>query len=133
MRREPLCPGGHLPALLAGTRALPGDNPPGFIDDSNDGSGRFDICLADVYLFTEPLAGSLGDVWRRGLARVCELVALTCTGDGTAIPWGRSTGALGVAMTIELASIGLACGLFDAATAAAWRQRLGEACRQPPD
>ena len=86
--------------------------PTGWVDDSFDASGQYDIYTPDVYLFAEPLAPALGDAWPDGLRRV-----LADVGDlalpGGAVVWGRSTGALGLAMTIELAGVGVGRGLVD--------------------
>ena len=124
-------PSAHLAALVDGTHALLASNPLGFIDDSNDGSSRFDIYLADVYLFTEPLADRLGDLWRRGLAAAGDLVLQTMTRDGTSIPWGRSTGALGVVLSVELAALNLGRGLANA-DVPRWGDALLRACRSLP-
>ncbi|HIF91868.1 MAG TPA: glycosyltransferase family 1 protein [Myxococcales bacterium] len=84
----------------------------GWIDDSNEARGQFDIYTPDIFLFAEPLAERLGKVWEDGLRKVLgdvDSLALP----GGAIVWGRSVGALGIAMTIELAAIGTARGLVD--------------------
>ena len=100
--------------LVERARALFHDGEPaGFIDDSHDGDGRFDIYSADVHLFAEPLAGQLGDRWRGGLRNVLRLVEHVAARNGAAITWGRSTGALSVCMTIELGALGISNGLVD--------------------
>lgn len=101
----------QLAELLTGTRNLLSANPLGYIDDSNVGEGRYDIYSADIYLFTEPFADVLGDIWLSGFRNVLRLVEHTLTSDGTAIPWGRSTGALGLCITIELGGMSLGRGL----------------------
>ncbi len=101
-------PNDQLGDLIAGTRDLLSANPLGFIDDSNDGAGRYDIYSADIYLFTEPFSDSLGEIWQQGFRNVLDLVEHTLTSDGTAIPWGRSTGALGLCITIETGALALA-------------------------
>ena len=101
-------------ALVERARALFHDGePPGFIDDSHDGEGRFDIYSADVHLFAEPLADQLGDRWRVGLRNVLRLVEHVAARNGAAFTWGRSTGALSVCMTIELGALGVSHGLVD--------------------
>jgi hypothetical protein len=101
-------------ALVERARALFHDGgPPGFIDDSHDGEGRFDIYSADAHLFAEPLADHLGDRWRAGLRNVLRLVEHVAARNGAAITWGRSTGALSVCMTIELGALGVASGFVD--------------------
>ena len=82
----------------------------GWIDDSNDGRGQFDIYTADMFLFAEPMADDLGDVWTDGFRRVVADVAHLAM-PGGAVVWGRSVGALGIAMTIELGAVSIARGL----------------------
>jgi len=81
------------------------DAPSGLLDDSQSGIGRYDIYSADTYLFTEPLADRMGPVWEHGARSALDLVERVATTDGTAIAWGRSTGALGVCLTVELAAL----------------------------
>ncbi|MFA9563995.1 MAG: hypothetical protein ACERLM_04720, partial [Acidimicrobiales bacterium] len=79
----------------------------GWIDDGMGAWVQYDIYTPDVYLFAEPLRDDIGEPWRRGLQRVlADLDDLAQPGG--AVVWGRSIGALGLAMTIELA--GLAVG-----------------------
>lgn len=93
---------------LAGRAAARlGENASGFLDDSQSGIGRYDIYSADSYLFTEPLADRMGTVWERGARSALGLVERVVTTDGTAISWGRSTGALGTCLTIELGALAL--------------------------
>ncbi len=100
----------RLDDLIGRVRAVLGGNPSGALDDSNDGIGRYDIYSADVWLFTEPLAAELGSLWDDGFARALELVLAVGRRDGTAVAWGRSSGDLGVALTLELATLALASG-----------------------
>ncbi len=96
--------------LLERSRELIEQAEAGWIDDSNEKRGQFDIYTPDVFLFAEPLAERIGDAWTNGLRRV-----LADIGDlaipGGAIVWGRSIGALGMAMTVELGALGTARGL----------------------
>ena len=87
----------------------------GFLDDSRSNIGRYDIYTADIYLFTEPMAPLLGPIWRDGALRALELVEQVVTTDGTAVPWGRSTGALAACLTAELAGLALHERLSDRA------------------
>lgn len=80
------------------------------LDDSNDRVGRYDIYTADVWLFTEPLASRLGPVWQEGFAGALDLVRAVGSRDGSAVPWGRSTGHLAAALTLELAALALSEG-----------------------
>ena len=58
-----------LDRLVVRLRDLLTQNPLHTLDDSNDGSGRYDIYTADIWLFCEPLAPRLGEVWATGRAR----------------------------------------------------------------
>lgn len=89
-------------------------SPTGYLDDSQTGIGRYDIYTADVYLFTLPLEPFLGERWRRGVSAALDLVERVGATDGSAITWGRSTGALSCCLTIELAALGIGRDLVDA-------------------
>ena len=95
--------------LVERTVAMLAANPGGYLDDSHTGIGRYDIYSADVYLFTEPVASRLGDVWSHGARVALDLVARVGATNGAGITWGRSIGALATCLTIELT--GLAAGL----------------------
>ncbi len=97
----------RLDGLVERVRGVVGANPLGALDDSNDGIGRYDIYTADVWLFTEPLADRLGEVWERGMARALDLVLAVGDRHGTSVPWGRSTGDLSTALTLELAAFAM--------------------------
>ena len=84
--------------------------PGGWWDDM--GSATYDIYTPDVYLFAEPLAARLGDLWAAGLRKVVADIDDLAT-PGGAISWGRSIGALGIVMTIELAAVATARELTD--------------------
>ena len=103
--------GALLDRMIAAASALLAESEGGFLDDSPARVGRYDIYTADVYLFTEPLAGRLGPAWRSGLASAIALVEATASRDGSAIAWGRSSGALSACLTIELAAVAVARGL----------------------
>ncbi|MEZ5238763.1 MAG: hypothetical protein R2716_07370 [Microthrixaceae bacterium] len=115
-----------LSDLLARTEAMLGADPLGRLDDSTHGVGRVDIYTVDVWLFTEALADRLGELWARGLRGAVELVEHTGSPDGAAIPWGRSTGSLGTALTIELAALVLG-GRVPTARTTMWSSRLSDA------
>ena len=77
------------------------DTTTGWIDDGPGTLRHFDIYSPDMYLFAEPLADELGQPWSEGLERLsADLDDLVLPGG--AVVWGRSIGALGLAMTIEL-------------------------------
>ena len=111
---------GPLDDLLRRTGALLA---PGYVDDSQSGIGRYDIYTPDLYLFTEPLAERLGATWDRGARLALDLVTRVMAPDGTAVGWGRSTGALAACLTIELG--GLARRLDEDADRWHARARLG--------
>ncbi len=64
-------------------RALLTSNPRHFLDDSNDGAGRYDIYTADIWLFCEPLAAAIGPEWRTGFAGALALVDARAVADGS--------------------------------------------------
>ncbi len=103
----------QLDGLLERLRAVLASNPRHCLDDSNDGSGRYDIYTADIWLFCEPLAEAIGSEWRAGLHDAVTLVEQLVGPDGTAIPWGRSTGGLSIALTVELAAAAIAHSVGD--------------------
>ncbi len=115
-----------LRRLLERTGEMLTDNTRGFLDDSRSGVGRYDIYTADVYLFTEPFARRLGDAWTRGAAAAVDLVERVASPSGAAFPWGRSTGALGIALTVELAAL---VARYRVADPAAWIARGTRALR----
>ncbi len=105
--------GEHLADLIEGTRSMLAENPLGFLDDSLTRFGRYDIYTADVHLFCEPLAERLGDGWQQGMQQALDLVRRTASPDGSAVGWGRSTGALAVCLTAELAALAVGRGMTD--------------------
>lgn len=100
----------RLDELVARVAGVLGGNPRRALDDSNDRIGRYDIYTADVWLFTEPLASRIGPVWDDGITRALDLVLAVGSRDGSAVPWGRSTGDLAAALSLELAALALAEG-----------------------
>ncbi|MEZ5372103.1 MAG: hypothetical protein R2704_05105 [Microthrixaceae bacterium] len=117
----------RLDQLVDRVHGVLGANPLGALDDSNDGTGRFDIYTADVWLFTEPLADRLGEVWRRGMDRALDLVLAVGDRHGSSVPWGRSTGDLSTALTLELAAWALRSDEGHGATPEAWLRRAADA------
>ncbi len=115
--------------LLARLRNFLGNNQLRFLDDSHDRSGRYDIYTADVWLFCEPLADRLDGLWEEGIAAALELVETVGTRDGSAVPWGRSTGVLAVALTIELGALAVSRRLRPRHTAL-WFARARAAAMQ---
>ncbi|GMU78157.1 MAG: hypothetical protein AMXMBFR46_09520 [Acidimicrobiia bacterium] len=95
----------------------------------NDGIGdltMYDAYTPDMYLFAEPLASEIGDGWRTGLRRVLsdldDLVE-----PGGAVVWGRSIGALGLSLTVELAALAARPGMSDRPGVWLERSRLASA------
>ncbi len=117
-----------LAGLVDRLHTLLAENPAHFLDDSHDGSGRYDIYTADIWLFCEPLATRLGALWPAGARTALDLVDTVAGPDGAAIPWGRSTGVLATALTVELAALALRPGLRDD-RAGAWVRRGVDAFR----
>lgn len=116
----------RLDELVARVGRVLGGNPSGALDDSNDRIGRYDIYTADVWLFTEPLADRIGPAWDRGVGQALDLVLAVGSRDGSAVPWGRSTGDLAAALTLELAAFALAEGRA-AGREAVWLRRAVDA------
>ena len=117
-----------LGGLVDRLHTLLAENPWHFLDDSHDGSGRYDIYTADIWLFCEPLASRLGPLWADGARAALDLVDTVAGPDGAAIPWGRSTGVLATTLTVELAALALRSDLRDD-RAAAWVRRGVDAFR----
>ncbi|MGI8757007.1 MAG: hypothetical protein ACR2MB_14360 [Acidimicrobiales bacterium] len=115
-----------LDSLVGRAAGVLGENPHRALDDSNDRIGRYDIYTADVWLFCEPLASRLGPVWRDGLERALELVLAVGARDGSAVAWGRSTGDLAAALTLELAALALSEDL-DRDRDEVWLRRAADA------
>ncbi len=90
------------------------------------GGANFDMYTPDVYLFAEPFASELDGAWERGLRAVLRDLADVAT-PGGAVSWGRSTGALGIVMNVELGAVALARDLTD--DRAAWLGRAELATR----
>ncbi|MFN8051481.1 MAG: hypothetical protein U0Q22_08605 [Acidimicrobiales bacterium] len=101
----------RLDEMVERTAAMLAANPSGFLDESHEGTGRYDIYTADLYLFCEPLAPLLGERWTDGVRRAVELVETIGTSDGSSFAWGRSTGVLSLALTVELAGLAAHHGL----------------------
>lgn len=91
--------------LVGRTARLLDSEVAGAVDDSGDGSGRFDIYSADVHLFTEHLAPRIGAVWKRGAAGTVAIADRIGQTNGATYVWGRSTGALSLCLTLELAGL----------------------------
>lgn len=118
----------RLDELLDTLRGLFGGLPYGWWDDF--GGANYDMYTPDVYLFAEPFADELGDSWSRGLAAVLDDLAALAT-PGGAVSWGRSTGALGVVMNVELGATAAGRGI--GADVAGWLGRADLATRALAD
>ena len=87
----------------------------GWLDDSGgwgDSYAAYDIYTPDTYLFAQPLAAELGEVWGTGLRNVLADLD-DIAQPGGAVVWGRSVGALALAITVELAGVATSHGLSD--------------------
>lgn len=108
--------GATLRDLAERTGRLLTRHPLGWHDDSPLDAGRYDIYTADLYLFVQPLvaatafAAQLRGPWQRGITSVLSLVEMIGARNGAAFTWGRSTGALAVCLTIELAALAVRNG-----------------------
>jgi len=98
----------RLDELLERLRGLFGGLPYGWWDDF--GGANYDMYTPDVYLFAEPFADELGESWAGGLASVLDDLGDIAT-PGGAVSWGRSTGALGIVMNVELGATAAGRGL----------------------
>jgi glycosyltransferase involved in cell wall biosynthesis len=116
-----------LDELVERTRALLTAHEGGFLDDSAQRAGHFDIYSADIYIFTEAFADRLGEAWRCGAVNALDLVDRVCARNGAAFGWGRSTGALSICLTIELAGLAVRHRLLDEEGTAAWVARAERA------
>ncbi len=117
----------ELDDFLDRTRQLLTERPSGWIDDMPAPLIHHDMYTPDMYVFSEPLAAELGDTWRRTFARV--LVDLdTVAHRGGAIVWGRSSGLMALALTVELAAV---TGKHRIAPAPGpWPERARQAARE---
>ena len=122
--------GAAVDGLVDRARTLLSGNPRRYLDDSTHHIGRYDIYAADVWLFTEPLADRLGPLWAEGLATALELVEVVGSPDGTAVGWGRSTGVLSAALTIELGALAIAGGHTE--RPGLWLRRAADATANLP-
>ena len=113
--------------LIERTRSLLTRHERGYLDDSAQRAGHFDIYSADIYIFTEAFAESLGDAWHSGAVNALDLVERVYARNGAAFGWGRSTGALSICLTIELAGLAVRHRLLDEERTAAWVARAERA------
>ena len=93
----------ELPGLLERVRSM-FTSPTGWLNDGMGNWIHYDIYTPDMYLFAEPLVDQLGSGWADGLSKVLRDLDEVAQ-PGGAVVWGRSIGALGMAITIELAAI----------------------------
>lgn len=101
-----------LDAALRHVGILLTSNPSGFMDDSPELGGRFDIYSVDFHLFLEPLWPILdAEQVRVNLRAHLALLDGAALENGALVAWGRSTGVLSLCITIELAAAALAHGL----------------------
>ena len=93
----------ELPQLMERVRSVFA-SPTGWLNDGMGNWVHFDIYTPDMYLFAEPLVDQIGSGWPDGLSQVLQDLD-DVSQPGGAVVWGRSIGALGMAITIELAAI----------------------------
>ena len=95
--REPA----ELQPLLDRVADLFASSTTGWVNDARGPLTQYDIYTPDMYLLAEPFAERLGPCWRAGFEKVVNDLDVLAQPDG-AIVWGRSVGALSLAMTIEV-------------------------------
>ncbi len=114
--------GPELERFVERVRAMFDQQDNGWINDGMGAWIHYDIYTPDMYLFAQPLANRLGSRWSSGLAKV--LADLDDVAQpGGAVVWGRSIGALGLAISIELAAASVAHDLGGADSQARWLSR----------
>lgn len=116
-----------LDDLTARTRSMLDANAGGYLDDSHSGIARYDIYSGDIYLFTEPVADRLGEVWPRGARAALDLVERVEATNGAAFSWGRSSGALAACLTVELGGLAASHRLGEDADVDRWLARADHA------
>ena len=105
----------ELDEFIDRTAAFMGASGTGWVNDMFDPLVHFDIYTPDMYLFAEPIRDEIGEVWGTGFRSVIADLDHLAQPDGT-IVWGRSSGLLALAMTIEIAGYGARHGLLDEPT-----------------
>ena len=104
--------GDRLERFVGRARDMFAQRDNGWIDDGMGAWVHFDIYTPDMYLFAQPLRDRIGDVWATGFANVLDDLD-DIAQPGGAVVWGRSIGALGLAITVELAAAASAHNLGD--------------------
>ncbi len=114
--------GPELERFIERARSMFTQRDNGWIDDGLRSWVHFDIYTPDMYLFAQPVRDRIGGVWATGLSQVLDDLDEIAQ-PGGAVVWGRSIGALGLAITIELAATSVAHGLGDPENSARWLGR----------
>ncbi len=118
---------GDLAEFVERSAELIGQRPSGWIDDGFGDHVHFDIYSPDMFLFSEPIAGRLGEVWIDGFRALLGDLGDVASRGGT-VTWGRSIGALGLAIAVELAAAGSAHRAIDAPEV--WLRRAVDAASE---
>lgn len=105
----------ELDEFVARTAALMAASGTGWVNDMFDPLVHFDMYTPDMYIFAEPIRDEIGAGWDHGFRSVIADLDHLVQPDGT-IVWGRSSGLLALAMTIEIAGYGARHGLLDPPT-----------------
>jgi len=100
-----------LDEFIDRTAALMSRTGSGWVNDMFDPLMHFDMYTPDMYIFAEPIQDEIGEVWSTGFRAVIADLDHLVQPDGT-IVWGRSSGLLALAMTIEIAGYGARHGLL---------------------
>ena len=104
-----------LDEFIDRTAALMSRTGSGWVNDMFDPLMHFDMYTPDMYIFAEPIQDEIGEVWSTGFRAVIADLDHLVQPDGT-IVWGRSSGLLALAMTIEIAGYGARHGLLEEPT-----------------
>lgn len=105
----------ELDEFVSRTATLMGASGTGWVNDMFDPLVHFDMYTPDMYIFAEPIREEIGAVWDEGFRSVIADLDHLVQPDGT-IVWGRSSGLLALAMTIEVAGYGARHELLGAST-----------------
>lgn len=105
----------ELDEFISRTAALMGTSGTGWVNDMFDPLVHFDMYTPDMYIFAEPIRDEIGGVWDAGFRSVIADLDHLVQPDGT-IVWGRSSGLLALAMTIEIAGYGARHHLIETPT-----------------
>src|SRR4051812_5074249 len=123
MALEALQPGTYtvrLAASLADVAVLLWRNDSGWINDGLGWYSQYDIYTPEIYVLAQPMRTALEPIYTHQFRHVLSDLAALSTRGG-AVTWGRSTGPLALAMSVQLSAA--AAEICVPSEAAAWVQR----------